>query len=97
MVISDEMKRYCSGQQHVSSASAGVRIQNNLHLSADVSLEICGVFLWQPTASEAHHLHPEDAEQTVQFPGDRAELRTVQQRYYFTFRSLRAVGKRDVD
>lgn len=35
--------------------------QNNLHLSADVSLEICGVFLWQPTASEAHHLHPEDA------------------------------------
>lgn len=27
-------------------------------------LEICGVFLWQPTASEAHHLHPEDAEQT---------------------------------
>lgn len=50
--------------------------------------DVWSVSMATPQPREAHHLHPEDAEQTVQFPGDGAELRTAQQRYHLTPKPL---------
>lgn len=65
--------------QGASSSSAGPRRQNTPHPSVDTSVgERVERFYGNLQPQEAHHLHPEDAEQFVQFPGDGAELITVQ-------------------
>lgn len=62
------------GSSTTQGASAGSRRQNARHLSVDISIGKHVVFLWQLTALQAHHLHPEEAEQLMQFPSDGTEL-----------------------